>query len=375
MSTTLNRLFLSSCTLMFCIALLSGCINNSTNPIELQPSDFEISDIKNIIWTLDKSGYEPFRLIFNEDQFLGYDGCNWFGSRFEARNDSIFPEGVVQTLRLCDVKSYSVQHLTEPYRLSIAKNELYILAGNTIHTYKSDIIDSVVNSPLLNTWQLSASTDPEFAELQQQQLLPILSFNEERRFKIAWYCTPENIFGCDEIFGIFGIGANSKIFFYRTGWQNHAQGLDFMERILSASSYRIETNNGHNETLTLFHKNGIKYEFTVAIDVIPEPEIVHYTQISRPFTQSTYYSYENYDAVPVLKKLLASNFVIREAWNATGEWDCPLRIATYPQLIVRLDSPDARISDYSFSADSTRLQIYGVTAGCKPNWEHYKFGK
>lgn len=111
------------------------------------------------------------------------------------------------------------------------------------------------------------------------------------------------------------------------------------------------------------------------IQGIPDREIIHYTELPRPFTQLTFFSYEYPDAKPVLDRLLKGGFPVAEAWNATGEWECPLRIPTFPQLIIRLDSPAPRIFEFGFSSDSTRLQIYGVTAGCKPNWEHYQIRK
>ena len=109
------------------------------------------------------------------------------------------------------------------------------------------------------------------------------------------------------------------------------------------------------------------------VQVVPNPEIIHYSELPRPFAELIFYSYEYPDAKPVLERLLKSDIPVAAAWNATGGWDCPLRIPTYPQLIALLDSPDSRMADFGFSSDSTRLQIYGVTAGCKPYWEHYQF--
>jgi hypothetical protein len=262
MNGNIKHWILSSFALPAFILLNCGCDDSSMNPSDIQ---LDILKIKNIIWILDRSGYEPFRLIFNEEQFFGYDGCNWFGAFYETRNDSIFPiRGVAQTERFCDkVKTFPVQHLAVPLLLRISKNELRIFGRDGIFSYKSDATDSIENSPILRNWILTASTDPEFAEIQEQQLIPSLSFNENRGFKIAWYCVPNNIFGCDEIFGVFGIGAGNKIFFYKSGWQNHAPGLDFAERILNSSSYSVEADTLKAASLTLVNKSSrTSYKFS-----------------------------------------------------------------------------------------------------------------
>ena len=220
----------------------------SMNPLgTIYPGDMaledsiNVRDIHNIIWTLDKSGYEPFHLIFKEDHFLGDDGCNRFGGRYSAKNDSIFPRDVVQTEMACNVTTYSIQHLTEPFRIQISKNRLDIFAQHNTLTYKSDHANDLVRSPLLGNWSLTFSTDPEFENIQTQLLTPTLLLQKNRGFKIAWYCNTDNIFGCDEIFGLFGTGDNNKILFYPTGWKNHSAGLDFMYRILNSSFYSVET--------------------------------------------------------------------------------------------------------------------------------------
>lgn len=261
MNGNIRQLIFSLLALLAFIVLPSGCDDSSTNPCDIQSPTFRasgISDIIKIVWTLNKSAYEPFYLVYDEDRFFGYDGCNWFGGVYEARNDSIFPREVAQTERACNVSTFSIQHLAEPYRIEITQNELRIVAQRGTFTYKSDVTDSIENSPLIRDWMLTASTDPEFAEIHAQQLIPLLSLDGNRGFRIAWYCVPDNTFGCDEIFGIFGIGAGGKIIFYKTGWRNHAQGLDFMERILNSSSYSVEA-----DTLTLVNEsNGTSFEFS-----------------------------------------------------------------------------------------------------------------
>jgi heat shock protein HslJ len=265
MNATIKQWMLSCFATSAFIVLHAGCFNSSTNPLESQTSAFEISDIKNIVWTLqavEKAGRVAnipvtFHLIYNEERFFGDDGCNSFGGRYEARNDSIFPDDIIQTEKACANATFPIQHLAEPYRMQIAKNELRLFAKDAIYTYKSDVTDSITNNPLIKTWILSAATDPEFADIQRQQLIPTLLFDESRGFKLAWYCASGNTFGCDEIFGIFGVGAGGKILFYPTGWQQHAPGSEFMQRILSASSYSFA-----EETLLLFNEStGAMFEF------------------------------------------------------------------------------------------------------------------
>ncbi len=265
MNATIKHWMLPSFAASVFIVLHAGCFNSSTNPLESQASEVEIAAIKNIVWTLaafEKAGRVAnlavtFHLIYNEEQFLGDDGCNSFGGKYAARNDSIFPGDIIQTEKACANATFPIQHLAEPYRLHIAKNELRLFAKDAIYTYKSDVTASITNSPLIKTWILSAATDPEFADIQKQQLIPTLLFDENRGFKIAWYCASGNIFGCDEIFGIFGVGAGGKILFYPTGWQQHAPGSDFMQRILSSSSYSFT-----GDKLLLFNEStGARYEF------------------------------------------------------------------------------------------------------------------
>lgn len=115
---------------------------------------------------------------------------------------------------------------------------------------------------------------------------------------------------------------------------------------------------------------------------IPDPTIVNYTEIPRPYSKSTYFLYYGGRAVPelrfaegnvtlILQKLLEQGFDIREAWNATGEWGCAMRKPTWEQMIIRLEAPEARIRDFGFTADSSLVQIFENPA-CRPTWEYYK---
>jgi len=115
---------------------------------------------------------------------------------------------------------------------------------------------------------------------------------------------------------------------------------------------------------------------------IPEPKIVPSTDIPRPYSKSTYFLYGGEGALElelaqgnvalILEKLLEENFAIKEAWNAAGEWGCPLRKPTWEQLILRLDTPDQRLYRYGFTSDSSRVQIF-ENPPCRPTWEYYRF--
>jgi hypothetical protein len=125
------------------------------------------------------------------------------------------------------------------------------------------------------------------------------------------------------------------------------------------------------------------YSPVFSVSGIPKPAIIAYTEIPRPYSKSTYFLYGGGREVPelrfangnsklILQRLLEKNFNLREAWNATGEWGCPLRIPTWEQMIIRLEAPDQRLYDFGVTADSSRIQIFGDPA-CLPTWEHYRF--
>ncbi len=249
------------CLALFVFALLtSGCDDATLNPEDLGAS-LPVSQAHKLIWTLDKSGYEPFNLIFNREQFFGDDGCNAFGGSYETRNDSIFPGQVSQTLKLCDVKGFPILHLTQPYRIHVASGVLLLFTQQGLFAYKSAVTDSIKDSPVLGNWVLHTSTEPEFSYIQRQALIPKLTVDATRQFKIEWYCVPENPFGCDEISGLFGLGG-ARIKFYKTGWKNHGDGLGFVERILGCTEYTVESDSLNDESLRLVNpSSGTEFQF------------------------------------------------------------------------------------------------------------------
>jgi hypothetical protein len=207
---------------------------------------------------VDLSSFEPFNLIFAESQFFGDDGCNSFGAKYEIKDGVIVPKDFVMTAQICPVQNLPLAHLVESFRIRIRGAELRISALNSDYVYKTEFSNRIDDSPLLaREWKLAASNDPEFADINTPKLRPVLQFDGERTFKIAWNCDQDNVFGCSEIPGLFGVGDAKRIQFYRKGGQvSGTRGLDLVERILGSSSYDFEDNS-----LTL-RKGATFYEFT-----------------------------------------------------------------------------------------------------------------
>ncbi len=127
------------------------------------------------------------------------------------------------------------------------------------------------------------------------------------------------------------------------------------------------------------------YSPVFSVNGIPNPTIISYTEIPRPYSKSTYFLYYGGREVPelrfaegnitlILQRLLEKGFAVREAWNATGEWGCAMRKPTWEQMIIRLEAPDARIVDFGFTTDSSRVQI-SENPACRPTWEHYRLNQ
>lgn len=155
-----------------------------------------------------------------------------------------------------------------------------------------------------------------------------------------------------------------------------SRGFTISAAILAAFLVLCACNDNQQESF-LAKINAVEH------DDVPEPTIIHHTGIPRPYSASTYFLYYGGWDVPelkfadgnvvlILQKLLEEGFDICEAWNAANEWGCHLRISTWDQMILRLDAPDARIYDFGFTADSSRIQTYENPA-CRPTWEHYRF--
>lgn len=268
------KTILRNCLATVFIASLYAAINFScahdSTPLDTQSSEYAVTEIRNIIWklsaaeqngrTIDIPRLSPFHLIFRDTTFLGDDGCNSYGADFVARNDTIFPSNLVQTLKLCNIATVSLEHLAAPFRLLILQGKLRILTSDGVYTYTSEVTDAVADSVLVEKqWAMTNSTDPDFSEIQAQELRPVLTFTANKMFEVRWLCVPENIFGCNAIRGIFGTGPGGMIRLYEGGSEvSGVQGYDLMQRLLGATSYVAGA-----DSLVLRNKAAdMRYEFS-----------------------------------------------------------------------------------------------------------------
>lgn len=257
--------------LLFMLAamLFVACRNMSTAP--MHTSELQFTEMVNVVWTLknctiagkemDLHPYKPFHLGYGKEEYFGDDGCNGFMGTYAVRNDSLFPKSGGMTMMSCDGNTFSILPLISPYKTHISKDELTIFRRDTSYIYFSSFTKSPVDNPIAGKiWALVASNDPEFESLESLGALPRIFFHEDRRFNIKWYCVDGNIFECNEYQGVFGIGEENTILFYRRGSSVAGNvGLRFVLNIMATSAY--ETNA---EKLVLFHTgDGSTYEFIV----------------------------------------------------------------------------------------------------------------
>lgn len=265
-----------ACTVAVAALLFGGCERNTNNLAPWELAGLRDGDINNIIWKLseinrdgrpvDMSIYPPFHLIFSEASFFGDDGCNLYGGLYTVRGDSIYPADVAQTLRLCIRATVAIDHLVEPFRRFLTTDAMHIFASDGRYSYTTDFGEEVVNSPLVGGWILVDATDPEFADIEQRSLIPTLQLKANREFKLVWDCGPDNIFGCNEIAGIFGIGNAGKMMLYQRGSQNNDAGLQFMHRMLAAETYSLVPETPKGATLSLRSVyNGYRYDFRAIV--------------------------------------------------------------------------------------------------------------
>ena len=271
--------------------LLTTC-EESTKPEDETP--LVISDVMNIVWTLDSyelegqamdlSTYEPFHLVYGGGEFFGDDGCNRYGGIYETNGDAIFPGyDTWMTLGSCDVKSFSMEHLTEAnsYTIQADNSELTIHTSDAIYTYKSNFLKDVDSLLIDKKWVLTSSNDPQYEEIKTQQLHSTLTFDQNRVFNstVKWYSADENVLLYNETYGVYGIGSNNTILFYHKGGGGKgSQPLFFARKILSSSSYSVEDNS-----LILFNEgDNTAFEFSVSdnseLTVIPDSIIARASQ-------------------------------------------------------------------------------------------------
>lgn len=232
-------------------------ITESGNVDEL----YEISDIKNIVWTLesfeiggqtiDLSSYAPFHLVYDDSLFFGDDGCNKYGGIYNTNGDTALIVDAWITDMACDnVNSFSWEHLTEPYRYQIqfANSELMLSNNDSIYTYISNFLEDVDSLLIDKSWSLTSN------------VLVTLVFDETRAFEAEYNCNDSDSVGCGTIGGIYGIGDSNTILFYDTN--SGGSGIEwnnYLKRILSSSSYIIE-----DSLLILSNKSdNTTFEFSV----------------------------------------------------------------------------------------------------------------
>ena len=203
---------------------------------------YEISDIKNIVWTLesfkiggqtiDLSSYAPFHLVYDDSLFLGDDGCNRYGGIYYTNGDTVLPvDAWITEIACTNINSFSWQYLTESYRYQIqfTNSELMLYKSDSIYTYRSNFLEDVESLLIDKSWSLTSN------------VLVTLVFDETRAFETEYDCNDSDNVGCGRIGGIYGIGDSNTILFYETN--SGGSGVEwnsYLKRILSSSSYGIE---------------------------------------------------------------------------------------------------------------------------------------
>jgi hypothetical protein len=107
---------------------------------------------------------------------------------------------------------------------------------------------------------------------------------------------------------------------------------------------------------------------------VPEPEIVGFQEVPKPFSESTYFLYGaalEDGPVPILEELLRAGLDVRGAWYPDHANPGRCMIAILDQLIVLLGAPDPRILEFGFCTDSSGTAVNI----CIPTWEYYDLGE
>jgi len=245
------------------LIVLFSCDNSPTDSDSLSKTlgtPLKFSDAINVIWHLeefkianqqgDAADFELFTFIIGDSTFLGFDGCNWYGGKYELADNKISFFDIASTEIACNLTVFPCNQLQDTFNLEITTKRLALSKPDKVLTFSSNTTNDVKGSPLIGkTWQVSDSNAPEFNLIKSLDLLPAFQFYENRKFRVEWYCSNDNIFGCNERNGFFGLGDNHVILFWEwggsyscpTGLENLEDDV-FIKRIFNSTSYAINNN-------------------------------------------------------------------------------------------------------------------------------------
>ena len=243
--------------LLFLLIIGFGCKTRLTEP-ETEDKYLSISDITNILWTLEAcdsvdqqlniDSYLTFHLVYDTTEFWGDDGCNKYTGIYYIQNDSILLNDFSITCMGCwPTTSFPINFFFNPHKLFIFKDSLQIISDNWVYHLKSDFTKSIEKSGLVNTWQLIFSSDPDYEIISYYQYVTNLIFDNNRCFNLNFVSTFENDSTYNYTTGIYGIkNDDSFMFYHRYGGSRRFKARRFRSKILNSTIYNVE-----NDTLTL----------------------------------------------------------------------------------------------------------------------------
>ena len=233
-------------------------------PRMVDPGSDLISNVKNILWTLnfyeiagqviDFSSYQPFNLVYGDSVFFGDDGCNSYEGIYKTNGDSIYPRDFGITALCGSNGFFSALHLGKPYqyRLQLENSELKHFCNDSTYTFKSDFVKDVDSLLVSKNWILTTNANVT------------LFFSEDRIFEANYDQKNSNI-GSGTIGGIYGIGENNTILFYDTkSCGSGLQWYHYLKTVLSSPSYIVENN------LLILFSDSSTFEFTCLSSIIEE---------------------------------------------------------------------------------------------------------
>ncbi len=245
--------------LILSLPLLAHCSINDNNPTFSRFSNsekliFELNSVKEGRSFLNISGYEPFYLIYVEEDnftgFIGYDGCNWLRSEQIIRGHISTAVSVGSTARGCGANTYPIDFLLNEHTINFNNtNTLYLNNKDGLFVFKTGYPDVIRYNKLIGKkWPLISSNDTLINNHEHKSGVT-LNFDSNRNFRFEWKCQPDNIFGCNQSSGIWGVN-NNKIKMYRTTTSVSKSSFPIND-LINSSNFRIR-----NNTLFLSSENG-----------------------------------------------------------------------------------------------------------------------